>query len=144
MRLLSWVFLHLGVFLVAAGVAYGLHSGDYDGLILLLITAGCALLVGAYMIKSLRDSSLVAAAYDETGAVPHGEPHVGPTIWPLVLSLSFVGLVLGALTSPWVLVAGGVVLVVSGTGWLLDVHRQWLHHYRPPADPDAAVARQER
>jgi cytochrome c oxidase subunit IV len=148
MRLLSRIFLLLGVFLVAATIAYGWHSGDYDGLTLMVTTAGCALLVGSYLVRSLNATVPEHGADDHGLAVPHGEPHVGPTIWPLVLSLSMIGLVVGAVTSPWVLLVGGVVLVASGTGWLLDVHHQWLHHYRPSADTSAAalshVARKRR
>lgn len=145
MKLLSRIFLWLGVFLVAAGISYGLHSGDYDGVTLMVTTAGCALLVGSTMVRSLRSTSVVAAADDHELPVAHAEPHVGPTIWPLVLSISMIGLVVGALTSPWVLLAGGVVLVVAGVGWLLDVHHQWLHHYRPSMDTAvAALSHDER
>jgi len=145
MRLLSRIFLWLGVFLVAAGISYGLHSGDYDGLTLLVTTAGCALLVGSTMVRSLRGTSVAGAADDHNLSVAHSEPHVGPTIWPLVLSVSMIGLVVGAITSPWVLLVGGVVLVVAGVGWVLDVHHQWLHHYRPSMDTAvAALVHDER
>lgn len=142
MRALSWIFLLLGISLVGAGVIYGLHSGDYDGLTLLVTTAGGALLVGSSMIRSMR-GTLVAATGEVTVGVSEREPHVGPTIWPLVLSVAMAGLVVGALISPWALIGGGVVLVAAGVGWLHDVHHQWLHHYLPPADPDATVATQE-
>ncbi|HEU4567796.1 MAG TPA: cytochrome c oxidase subunit 4 [Marmoricola sp.] len=139
MRLLSQIFLWLGVFLILAGIGYGLHSGDYDGLTLMVTTAGCALLVGAYMVRSFHAGDVEVGADDASLPVAHGEPHVGPTIWPLVLSLSMIGLVIGAVTSAWVLLAGGVLLVVSGVGWLFDVHDQWLHHYRPSGETSAAV-----
>lgn len=58
-----------------------------------------------------------------------GEPHVGPTIWPLVFALSMVPMVVGAVGSRWVLVVGAIVFVGAGAGWLLDVQRQWQHHY---------------
>jgi len=145
MRLLSQVFLWLGVFLVVAGISYGMHSGDYDGLTLMVATAGCALLVGSAMVRSLRGTTMEAAADDRELSVSHAEPHVGPTIWPLVLSISMIGLVVGAITSPWALLAGGIVLVVALIGWLLDVHHQWLHHYRPTMDTAvAALAHDER
>lgn len=135
MRLLGRIFLGLGVFLVVAGVAYGLHSREYQGLTLILTTAGGALLFGGYLAQALQR----ATAPQPVGHVPaeEGEPHVGPTIWPLVFALSMVPLVVGALGSRWVLVVGGVVFVVAGVGWLLDVQRQWQVHYG--RDPEHAA-----
>jgi hypothetical protein len=127
MKLLGRIFLVLGVFLVVSGIVYGIHSHDYQGLTLMLTTAGGALLFGGFLAQALQHGQATPA----TGSVhvEEGEPHVGPTIWPLVFALSMVPLVVGALGSRWVLVVGGVVFVVAGVGWLLDVQRQWQHHY---------------
>jgi hypothetical protein len=69
-------------------------------------------------------------AAQAAGAAPAGEdePHVPPTIWPLVFAVSTIGIVLGSVGPRWVLAAGAVVLVVSLVGWSLDVRRQWRHH----------------
>ena len=139
MRALSRIFLLLGAFLVVTGVGYAIHSGEYEGVTLMVTTAGCALLVGSSMFRSLRGTNVTAAADDHDLPVGQAEPHVGPTIWPLVLSISTVGLVVGAVTSPWALVVGGGVLTLAAVGWLLDVHHQWLHHYRPAAHTAAAA-----
>ncbi len=56
------------------------------------------------------------------------EPHVGPTIWPLVFAVSAIGLVLGAVAVRWALLPGAILFVVASVGWVLDVHRQWHHH----------------
>lgn len=121
------IFLALGVFLVVAGIAYGIHSKDYQGLTLILTTAGGAFVFGGYLAQALQRATAIEST---AGSSTHdGEPHVGPTIWPLVFALSMVPLVVGALGSRWVLVVGGVVFVVAGIGWLLDVQRQWRAHY---------------
>jgi len=140
MKLFGRIFLAFGVFLVVAGVVYGIHSRDYQGLTLILTTAGGAFLFGGYLSQALQRATAIQSAERATAA--EGEPHVGPTIWPLVFALSMVPLVVGALGSRWVLAVGGVVFLVAGVGWLLDVQRQWQAHYSgehgPPASAPAA------
>jgi hypothetical protein len=135
-KLMGRIFLTLGVFLVFSGVAYGVHSRDYQGLALMLTTAGGALLIGGYLAQALQRGTAAVSAQVEG----EGEPHVGPTIWPLVFALSMVPLVVGALGSRWVLVVGAVVFVIAGVGWLLDVQRQWQDHYRGGAGHPASGA----
>lgn len=137
MKLLGRIFLAFGVFLVVAGVGYGIHSRDYQGLTLILTTAGGAFLFGGYLSQALQRATAIQSADQTTAA--EGEPHVGPTIWPLVFALSMVPLVVGALGSRWVLVVGGVVFLVAGVGWLLDVQRQWQAHFSGEHGPPAAA-----
>ena len=127
MKLLGRIFLALGVFLVVAGVAYGLHSYEWEGFTLIITTAGGALLFGGYLAQALQRATAAHAA--GSVSVEQGEPHVGPTIWPLVFALSMVPMVVGALGSAWVLVVGAVVFLAAGIGWLMDVQRQWQRHY---------------
>ena len=127
MKLMGRIFLALGAFLVVAGVAYGLHSKDYQGLALILTVAGGAFLFGGYLAQAMQRANAAVSA-DQPPA-SEGEPHVGPTIWPLVFALSMAPLVVGALGSRWLLWAGAVVFVVAGVGWVLDVQRQWQAHY---------------
>jgi hypothetical protein len=61
-------------------------------------------------------------------AAADAEPHVGPTIWPLVFAVSAIGLVLGAVAVRWALLPGAILFVLASVGWVLDVHRQWHHH----------------
>ena len=132
MKLLANVFRALGVFLILVGVAYGLHSRDIDGLVLMLTVAGGALVIGSYLIRGVHRASVVREA--EGGeATTETEPHVEPTIWPLIFAVSMIGLVLGALGATWALVEGGVLLVVALVGWALDVRRQWQHHHAATA-----------
>jgi len=128
MKLLANVFRALGVFLILVGVAYGLHSRDIDGLVLLLTVAGGALVIGSYLIRGVHRAAAVRTL-EAGGQVTESEPHVEPTIWPLVFAVAMIGLVVGALGETWALVEGGVLLVVALVGWALDVRRQWQHHH---------------
>jgi len=135
MKLLGRIFLAFGAFMVVAGVIYGIHSREYQGLTLILTTAGGAFLFGGYLTQALQRATAIQGA--AAASTPEGEPHVGPTIWPLVFALSMVPLVVGALGSRWVLAVGGVVFMVAGVGWLLDVQRQWQAHYGGEHGPPA-------
>jgi hypothetical protein len=130
MSLFSRIGLGLGTFLIVTGIVYGLVTGEYEGTTEMLTVAGGALVVGTYLARAVQRARAAVAA-QAAGAGPgaeDSEPHVAPTIWPLVFALSMIGLVLGAVVAPWLLVAGAVVLVVSLIGWGLDVRRQWRHH----------------
>jgi Cytochrome c oxidase subunit IV len=129
MTLFSRIFLGLGSFLIVMGIIYGLLSKEYEGLTEMLTVAGGALVVGGYLARVVQRAR-AAVASQAAGLGPAGddEPHVPPTIWPLVFALSTIGIVLGSLGPRWVLVVGAVVLVVSLVGWSLDVRQQWRHH----------------
>ncbi len=127
MRLLAVILRALGVFIIVSGVVYGVLAKEYEGLTLMLTTAGGALLVGSYLIQGVH-----RAQEERNQGAPEPsdeEPHVEPTIWPLVFSLSMIGLVLGAVAARWILAPGLVLLLVSLLGWALDVRRQWQHHH---------------
>jgi len=119
----------LGAFLIVAGVVYGVHARDYEGLTLSLTVAGGALLFGGYGGSVLRRARATLTT-GGTGleSTSDEEPHVGPTIWPLVFAVSAIGLVIGAVSNRWALLPGGVLFVSASVGWVLDVHRQWHHH----------------
>jgi Cytochrome c oxidase subunit IV len=125
----SRIGMSLGAFLIVAGVIYGLVAREYEGLTLMLTVAGGALLVGAYLTRAVQRTRAWLAA-QSAGAVAGGdtEPHVAPTIWPLIFALSMIGLVIGAVESRWALAGGGVLLVAALAGWSLDVRRQWRQH----------------
>jgi hypothetical protein len=125
----SNIFMGLGAFLIAAGVIYGVHSHDYEGLTLSIIVAGGTLIIGGYLGSVLRRArTTLATMAAAPGSAADEEPHVGPTIWPLVFAVSAIGLVIGTVSSRWALLPGGVLFVAASVGWVRDVHRQWHHH----------------
>ena len=129
MKLFSRIFTGLGAFLIVMGIVYALVTKEYEGGTEMLTVAGGGLLIGVYLTRAVQRARAAVAA-QAAGAAPAGddEPHVPPTIWPLVFAVSTIGIVLGAVGPRWVLAAGAVVLVVSLVGWSLDVRRQWRHH----------------
>jgi hypothetical protein len=129
-NLFSRIIVGFGAFLIATGVIYGVVTYEWEGTTLMLIVAGGALLVGAYLMSAVQRARAALAARPAT-APPGGaeaEPHVGPTIWPLVFALSAIGLVVGAVGPRWALLGGGVLFIAAGVGWILDIRQQWRHH----------------
>jgi hypothetical protein len=110
----------LAAFLFVAGAIYWVTAGEYIGAPLLVITAASFTFLGLYARGILRTASKEEAAETE-------EPHVGPTIWPLVLALGAIGLALGAVIGPWLLALGAALAAVAAVGWFVDVGRQWHH-----------------
>jgi hypothetical protein len=148
MSLLSRLFVALGVFLIVVGGGYGVLAHDYEGLTLSITVAGGALLVGGYGMAVVRRTRRAVAGTAPAASTAADEPHVGPTIWPLVFAISTIGLVIGTVSNRWALLPGGVFFLVACVGWVLDVHRQWRHHAAEhggsaravPAPRDAAGA----
>jgi hypothetical protein len=140
MSLFSRLFMLLGVFLIGAGIVYAVVASqigpkEYEGTVLILTVAGGALLIGTYLARAVqRARAWLEAQPADAAAVEAVEPHVVPTIWPLVFALSMFGLVFGAVESRWALVGGGVLLILALVGWSLDIRRQWQGH-----GPDTGV-----
>lgn len=128
MSLLSRITLSLGAFLIVAGAVYAFITYEWEGVALIFTVAGGALLVGTYLGRAVQRAGAWLAAQPAGATGEAGtEPHVAPTIWPLIFALSMIGLVIGAVESRWALAGGGVLLVVALVGWGLDVRRQWHH-----------------
>jgi hypothetical protein len=141
----SRIAVGLGAFLLVTGVVYGKAGYEYEGFTLLITLAGGALLVGIYLVSAVRRARVVLGGRGTEKAVGADiEPHVTPTIWPLVFALSTIGLVVGAIAVRWALVAGGVLFVAASIGWVLDVRRQWSHHAGAAHDEVTPDATQNR
>jgi len=123
--LYSRVALGLSVFLGVAGIVYALTARESIGILLLLIASACFGYVGLYVRRAVRAASAEAPGVAVPGEME--EPHIESTIWPFVFSLAGVGLVLGAVLTPWLLVVGAVLFVAAAVGWFRDVGRQWGH-----------------
>jgi hypothetical protein len=146
MKLFSRLFLALGAFLTVSLAIYGWQSREYEGVLLSITVAVAALIFGGYGALVVRRSRAALAtpptggqpATDESPATVDrpavkadmelDEPHVGPTIWPLVFAVSAIGIVIGTVGNRWVLVPGGIVFLAAAVGWVRDVHQQWHHH----------------
>ena len=116
MTLFSRIFMGLGAFLIVMGIVYGLVGSEHEGPVEMLVVAGGALLIGTYLVRAVQRARASVAA-QAAGAVPSAadtEPHVPPTIWPLVFALSTIGIVLGSVGPRWVLAVALVSAVVFG------------------------------
>jgi cytochrome c oxidase subunit IV len=134
MKVFGRIGLVFGVFFVVMGAIYGITNKEYEGFPLLLMTAGGFTLLAVWALSLFRRAARESAAEGEEV----GEPHVGPTIWPLVLSLSAIAFVLGLLGTKWLFVLGGLLFVLAAGGWFVDVRRQWSHHAAAPGAAEHA------
>ena len=91
MRVFGRIGLLFGLFFLITGIVYAFSNKEFEGTPLLFMTAGGFILIAMLTLLSFR-----RASRDERPREGDpGEPHVGPTIWPLVLALSAVGFFLG-------------------------------------------------
>lgn len=138
MSVYARISLRLGLFLVVVGIVYGATSHEFVGTPLLLIAAGGSAFIGWFIRRAIRDANGQPEGTVEDAGDDTAEPHVGPTIWPFVFSLSAVGFVLGAIVSRWLLVLAAVLFGAASVGWVLDVRHQWAaadgEHHGPPPD----------
>lgn len=143
MTLFARIGTILGAFLIVAGLIYGAVTGlmgpqkEWEGFTLILTVAGGALVIGSYLTRAVQRARERLAAEAAGASAADDEPHVAPTIWPLIFALSMIGLVIGAVESRWALVGGGVLLIAALAGWSLDIRRQWRHHDHTTS-PEAA------
>ena len=115
--------LLFGLFFLIDGLVYAFTNKEFEGTPLLFMTAGGFTLLALWALRTFRRTEREERAEEDAG-----EPHVGPTIWPLALALSAIGLVLGVLVAKWLYAVGGVLLLLALWGWFSDVKRQWSQH----------------
>jgi energy-converting hydrogenase Eha subunit C len=124
MRVLSNVLLSIGGFLAIAAGVYWFTAHEPIGATLFLIGSITFFALGLVVRASARHA-------DRADTQEVAEAHVSPTIWPLGFAVSGVLLALGLIVSAWLLVAGGLVFVLSAAGWLRDVARAQSHVHEP-------------
>jgi len=122
MSTFSRIGLILGVLFIIDSVVYLALQSDEQGFALILFTGIGFAYLGCYSLLAVRKARRQAAA--EEGP---GEPHIGPTIWPLVFAVSAVVMVVGILVTPVILVIGGILFVVAAVGWISAARKQWRH-----------------
>ena len=116
MRTTSRICLSLAGFLLIAGVTYGVTSHEPAGTTLLLAAAATFCFLGLV-------ANTLARRAAASGPVAETEVHVSPTIWPFGFAVAAVLLGLGLIISPWLLIPGGLMFVISAAGWIRDVAR---------------------
>jgi hypothetical protein len=127
----------LAFFLALAGTVLAVTAWSIarQGYVLLWTCAVAALYIGL----ALRHTEKRFAHEQEKGEAEEiEEAEVTGTIWPFVISISFIFVVIGAVGIRWVLGVGVVVLIVGGVGWFTDVQKQRLPHHHEGGAPAAA------
>lgn len=119
MSTVSRLCLSLAAFLLIAGTVYGLTSHEHTGTTLLLAAAATFCFLGIVSRMVAR-----AEAGSETEEM---EIHVGPTIWPFGFAVAAVIIAFGLVVTPWILIAGAIMFVLSAAGWIRDVARSRAH-----------------
>jgi hypothetical protein len=122
MRLYLRVVLGLALFLVGAAMVYGVIAGERAGLLLLGVAGLGLLYVGWHVWRALGRGARAERLGEPAPA--EEEPHVTPTLWPLVLSLAAASVVAGVLGARWLLLVAALLLLVAAAGWFHDIRSQ--------------------
>jgi hypothetical protein len=122
----SWapVLGALGVFLLFYGLVLG-------GLILWVGVAALSVSLLYWLGEGLKDYDQVAGATRLPAVIPAGPPppgvHLpGPSFRPLLASLGLFLLFAGLVFGGWILLVGGVALVIALLGWLRDARLEYV------------------
>jgi hypothetical protein len=132
MNVVSRLGLVLLVIFGADSVVYWYMQHEHEAFGLLIMTAVSFGILGLYAALSLRAARRGAGAAAE--AAEEEEPHIGPTIWPFVFSISAALITVGILALRWVLVPGALVFAAAAVGWIREARMQWRHPEHRPAD----------
>lgn len=112
------IFLAIGGFLVMVSAVYWFLSYEETGSVLLLLSAGLALIVGGYLWWATREpeaSSAPAEQHEEEEEAEHYLPHA--SIWPLGVGAGSVVLANGLALGLWAAVPGTMLLAASVVGY---------------------------
>ncbi|HUP69945.1 MAG TPA: cytochrome c oxidase subunit 4 [Acidimicrobiales bacterium] len=110
------MLLSIGAYLVVVSGIYWFFSYEEAGSVLLLLSAGLALIVGGYLWWATREhaASPQTAGADEDEA-EHYLPHA--SIWPLGVGAGSVVLANGLALGLWAAVPGAIVVAASVVGY---------------------------
>ncbi|MEI8161118.1 MAG: hypothetical protein WCG65_08640 [Actinomycetes bacterium] len=112
----SKLFLGLTGFSIAVCVIYvALVDSSVGGAVALLsIAAATALLAGLSLFN--RDGEVAVGAAD----APASAEQLTASLWPLIATVGFVGVVAGLITHPIVFLLGLIALLAAGVEWLVQ------------------------
>lgn len=111
------VLVQMAVFGLAIGAAYWFLTYETAGTVLLLAFGGASAIAGVAVVVGRRRAHPDRRA--AAGTVPTGtEPVPRPGWMPLLIGIGLGGLALGAAFGPWLGIAGLLVALVGGRGWL--------------------------
>lgn len=110
------MLLAIAAFLVVLSAVYWFFSYEEAGSVLLLLSAGLALIVGGYLWWATRGQPTAPPIGEaEEEEAEHYLPHA--SIWPLGVGAGSVVLANGLALGLWAAVPGSMLLIVSMVGY---------------------------
>lgn len=131
MRLGSFLFLLLTIFIGVASPIYWLMSGDPTGTTALVLSTFLCLLIAFYLyvtsrrLPPLPEDDAQGEIADVAGEYGFFSPH---SWWPLACAASFSTFVLGTAIGAWLMVIGGALGVTALLGLVFEYYRRQFQH----------------
>ena len=123
----AWLFIICTVFLVLVTPAYWLITGDWTGTSALTMTTLLTLMVSLYLgVHAARMDPRPEDRKDGEIADGAGELGFFPPYswWPLWCALALSTVVFAtAMSAWWLLIIGGVIGMVTLSGWIFEYYR---------------------
>lgn len=118
----SRVFVSVAAIVGLMGAIYWATAYEEGGTVLIMLTAGLALWVAAYLWLRSRAAAGAARASAEAGTDAAYLPHA--SVWPFAIGLGAATVVNGLVLGLWVIVPGVVLLALGLAGFVRQTRRR--------------------
>ena len=125
MKVEGYIFAFVAVFLVPVTVIYWLLSKDPTGTTCLALSIGLTFMIGYYLLFTARrmearpEDRPDAEISEGSGEIGFFPPH---SWWPIGLAASFTVTMVGLIIGPFLVLIGGLMLVVTVLGLLFEYY----------------------
>ena len=125
MRIESYVFVFVGVFMAGTAGVYWFTSNDPAGTALLVFATGLGILIGTFFLLTARrieprpEDDPEALISDGAGEVGFYSPH---SWWPLPMAVGPALCAVGLVYGWWLFLIGGVIALISLTGLVYEYY----------------------
>jgi Cytochrome c oxidase subunit IV len=115
-----WIYLGTAVFLLGTAVVYWFLSYEVAGTVMLALGGGLGLIVAAWLGLRWRRPAHAA------GTAAEFEEEWGPHAsgWPFWIGLGGATAAAGLALTPWLVIPGGMVLLLGLVGWIGQSRRR--------------------
>ncbi len=131
MKIEGFLFVFSALFFVVIDIIYWLWSHDPTGTTALALTVGLAGLIGFYLLFTGRrvdprpEDNKEAEIADGAGELGFFSPH---SWWPLFTALAAATATLGVVFGWWLLLIGGLAVVLAAIGFVFEYYRGHFSH----------------
>ncbi|MCW2715769.1 MAG: putative integral rane protein [Frankiales bacterium] len=125
MKVEGYLFGFIGAFLVPATIVYWYFSRDPTGTACLVMSIGLAAMVAFYLLFTAKrmdarpEDRPDAEISEGSGEVGFFSPH---SWWPIAMGASFAITMIGTVIGPFLVMIGGMMLLVSTFGLLFEYY----------------------